>query len=154
MENHNTFACQLRTLRPLRWLCVLFIFLLLAACGHHDQYVQQLNEANQRQKGDSLFTEVNEMKSLVDYFSRHGSANERMLAHYLLGRAYADSGEAPMAIDCYMKAAECADTTQADCNYWQLSRVYSQMANIYYWQDMYREQIKCLEYAEKFVSFV
>jgi len=146
MKNHNYFT----PFSPLRGLCALFIFLLLAACGHHQQYVQQLNEANQRQKGDSLFTEVNEMKSLVDYFSRHGSANERMLAHYLLGRAYADSGEAPMAIDCYMKAAECADTTQADCNYWQLSRVYSQMANIYYWQDMYREQIKCLEYAEKY----
>ena len=132
---------QLRTLLMLCKLCVLFIFLVLAACGHHDKYVQQLNEANQRQKGDSLFTEVNEMKSLVDYFSRHGSANERMLAHYLLGRAYADSGEAPMAIDCYLKAAECADTTQADCDYRQLSRVYSQMANIYYWQDMYKEQI-------------
>ena len=136
---------QLRTLLMLCKLCVLFIFLVLAACGHHDKYVQQLNEANQRQKGDSLFTEVNEMKSLVDYFSRHGSANERMLAHYLLGRAYADSGEAPMAIDCYLKAVECADTTQTDCDYGQLSRIFGQMADFFYSQNLYHSQLKCLD---------
>ena len=30
------------------------------------------------------------MKEVVDYYDRHGSANERMLANYVLGCVYRD----------------------------------------------------------------
>jgi hypothetical protein len=52
----------------------------------------------------------------VDFFDRHGTANDQLLAHYLMGRAYHEQGEAPMALQYYQQAAECADTTAADCD--------------------------------------
>ena len=73
-------------------------------------------------------------KILVSYYDSHGNANERMLAHYLLGCTYRDMGEAPHAIDCYLDATTQADTTAKDCDFNTLSCVYSQMAEIYYKQ--------------------
>ena len=43
-------------------------------------------------KSDSAALEV------ASYYDRHGTPNERMAAHYLLGCAYRDMGEAPMAL--------------------------------------------------------
>ena len=64
----------------------------------------------------------------------------RLLAHYLLGRAYHDHGEAPMALQCYQDALDCADTLSTDCDYPQLARVYGQMAQIFYEQGLYCAQ--------------
>ena len=75
----------------------------------------------------------------VQFFDKHGTPNDRVLAYYLLGRAYYDHGEAPMALQCYQQAIEHSDTTLNDCDYAQLSRVYAQMSEIYYDQGLYRE---------------
>jgi hypothetical protein len=61
---------------------------------------------------------------------------------FLLPLQDVEQGEAPMALECYQKAAECADTTSKDCDYRQLCRVYGQMAEIFYQQGLYREQLK------------
>lgn len=39
-------------------------------------------------------------------------------------------------------AADCADTTAADCDYAQLARVYGQMADIFYYQGLYSPQLE------------
>lgn len=62
------------------------------------------------------FTSDSVMKEVVDYYDHHGSANERMLANYVLGCVYRDMHEAPMALEYYNKATERADTTAADCD--------------------------------------
>lgn len=77
------------------------------------------------------FTSDSVMKEVVDYYGRHGSANERMLANYVLGCVYRDLHEAPMALEYYSKATEQADTTSADCDYGTLYRVYSQMGFLF-----------------------
>ena len=77
------------------------------------------------------FTSDSTMKEVVDYYDRHGSANERMLANYVLGCVYRDMYEVPMALEYYDKAAEQADTTAADCDYGTLYRVYSQMGFLF-----------------------
>ena len=77
------------------------------------------------------FTSDSVMKEVVDYYDHHGSANERMLANYVLGCVYRDLHEAPMALECYNKATEQADTTAADCDYGTLYRVYSQMGFLF-----------------------
>ena len=77
------------------------------------------------------FTSDSVMKKVVDYYDNHGSANERMLANYVLGCVYRDMHEAPMALEYYNKATEQADTTAADCDYGTLYRVYSQMGFLF-----------------------
>lgn len=77
------------------------------------------------------FTSDSVMKEVVDYYDHHGSANERMLANYVLGCVYRDMHEAPMALEYYNKATEQADTTSADCDYGTLYRVYSQMGFLF-----------------------
>ena len=77
------------------------------------------------------FTSDSKMKEVVDYYDRHGSANERMLANYVLGCVYRDMHEVPLALEYYNKAAEQADTTAADCDYGTLYRVYSQMGFLF-----------------------
>ena len=71
-------------------------------------------------------------KELVSYYDTWGNSNERMMAHYLLGCVYRDKGDSPRAIDAYQKAASQADTTANDCDYYTLSYIYGQMADIYY----------------------
>ena len=126
--------------------------LLLCCCTTERQRTamrQGLDSLNRRNRADQPFT-VHEADSFVRFFDRHGTPNDRLLAHYLLGRAYYEHGEAPMALQCYHDALDCADTTAADCDYAQLSRVYAQMAELFYYQGLYRQQ---LEYDKKSVKF-
>lgn len=97
---------------------------------------------NAQNKCDTIFRSDSIQRILVDYYEHHGSANDRMLAHYLLGRAYYDMGEMPMALECFLKAAECADTTQSDCNYALLSRTYGQASAVFFQQNLLEEDLK------------
>ena len=101
-------------------------------------------------KADIPFTSDSLMLDVVDYYDSHGTANDRMLAYYLLGRIYADTGEAPQAIGCYQSAIDAADTASVECDYWRLAVVYGQMANLLYHQNLYRDDIKCLNYAARY----
>ena len=101
-------------------------------------------------KADSLFTTDSVMLMVADYYDRHGSANERMQAHYTLGCAYRDMGDAPRAVACYQEAAHCADTLNQDCDYPTLMRVHSQMAHLYKLQSLYDEAIQEMTIAEKY----
>ena len=93
---------------------------------------------------------VADVKPYVEFFDDHGTPNDRLLAHYLLGLAYYDHGEAPMALQCYQEALDCADTTATDCDYAQLSRVYAQMANVFYYQALYRKQLEYIDNSVKY----
>ena len=77
------------------------------------------------------FTTDSVLKQVVRYYDRHGSNDEQLKAHYLLGCAYRDMGEAPAAINAWQEAVDCADTLRTDCDYNTLYRVYGQMAEIY-----------------------
>ena len=57
------------------------------------------------------------MHLVADFYDAHGTPNEQVRAHYLLGCVYRDLGEAPQALDCYHTALDRADTTSTDCNY-------------------------------------
>lgn len=96
------------------------------------------------------FTSDSIMKEVVDYYDRHGSANERMLANYVLGCVYRDLHEAPLALEYYNKATEQADTTAADCDYGTLSRVYSQMGFLFSKQYLPYQELNAFDKAEKY----
>ena len=123
-----------------------FIFLwilLLIGCTTERQRTamrQGLDSLNQRNRTDQPFT-TKDVEPYVRFFDSHGTANDRLLAHYLLGRAYYEHGEAPMALECYHDAINCADTTANDCDFAQMSRAYGQMAKIHCDQGLYRQQL-------------
>ena len=96
---------------------------------------------------DTVFQEV------VDYYDRHGNANQQMKTYYLMGCIYRDRHEAPMALQWYLDAVEKADTLADDCDYLTLMKVYGQMADIYHSQLMPMEEIESYkqfsQYAKK-----
>ena len=85
---------------------------------------------------DSILQEV------AEYYDRHGNSNEQVRAHYLLGCAYRDLGEAPHALDCYHTAISRADTLSPDCNFRLLMSVYGQMAEIFHKQNLPQDEIE------------
>lgn len=97
---------------------------------------------NAQNKCDTVFRSDSIQRLLVDYYESHGTANERMLAHYLLGRAYQDIHDYPNALNNYQKAANHADTADIECDYALLSRVYGQMSDVFYHQNLIEEDLK------------
>ena len=95
-------------------------------------YAQAQNKAYVNYTTDSTALE------LVDYYERHGNANQKMLAYYILGCEYRDLGSAPKALEAYRDAIERADTTDSECDFRQLMLIHSQMANVY--STMYASQ--------------
>ncbi|MBQ5664086.1 MAG: hypothetical protein IIV19_06635 [Bacteroidaceae bacterium] len=87
---------------------------------------------------------------LVDYYTAHGTPNERMLAHYIKGCAYRDMGDQPASLRCYNDAVAAADTSRADCNYEQLSIIYGQIADIFDRRAMPDNALQAYEYAERY----
>ena len=122
---------------------ILWILLLIGCTTERQRTAmrQGLDSINVRNRTDRPFT-VRDVEPYVRFFDDHGTPNDRLLAHYLLGRAYYEHGEAPMALQCYHDAIDCADTTAADCDFAQLSRVYAQMAEIFHWQGLYTQQLQ------------
>ena len=108
---------------------------------------QELLRARAMNKEYVLFTTDSVMREVADYYDRHGTPNERMEAHYLLGCTYRDMGEAPRAIDCYLDAAACADTTAKDCDFWMMASVYGQMAYLYHQQLLFTYEIEARQQA-------
>ncbi len=105
----------------------------------------RLHRMNALNKLDTLFHSTVEAQQLADYFDSHGTANEQMLAHYLLGRTYYDIGESPMALQCFQEAVSKADTVASDCDYRQLSRIYGQMGNLFWQQNLYQRALECTD---------
>ena len=119
------------------------IFILLSsalltffACTGEDsrQMHEALMQAKAQNENYKPFTTDSTMLRVVDYYDSHGTANEQMLAHYLLGCVYRDLGDAPRALECYYDAVSKADTTDADCDFQRLSRIYGQMADLFHAQ--------------------
>ena len=137
----------------MKHLLTIFVLLLALTCctteAERNSMRAGLDSINVRNRNNQPFT-VSEVQPYVDSFDKHGTPNDRLLAHYLLGLAYYDHGEAPMALQCYQDAADFADTTAADCDYAQLARVYGQMAQVFYSQGLYRQQ---LDYEQQSVKF-
>ena len=117
---------------------------LLMGCttaGERARMRAGLDSINVLNRTDQPFT-MADVQPYVDYFDDHGTSNDQVLAHYLLGRAYYKHGEAPIALQCYHEAIDCADTTAQDCDYAQLARVFGQMAELFYYQGLYRQQLE------------
>lgn len=97
-----------------------------------NRYRYQLLLAKAMNKTYRPITTDSVMREVADYYDDHGSANDRMEAHYLLGCAYRDMGDLPQALLQYEEAISEADTTSEDCDFKTLGRIYGQAAEAYY----------------------
>ena len=93
------------------------------------------------------------LKDIADYFDKHGDSNERMLAYYILGCAYFDGKDAPMALQYFHEAAAKADTTDSSCDFLTLHRIHAWSAEIFRSQfafsDAFHENSLAFKYAMK-----
>jgi hypothetical protein len=131
--------------------------LILDSLGLHEKEFSRhfrmqylLHRMNAENKTNVKFTSDSIAKELAEYFNSHGTSNDRMLAYYLLGRAYSDMGEAPHAIGSYQDAIDAADTTSADCDFYTLGCVYSQMATVYHRQLLLVNEIEARKKASHY----
>lgn len=88
-------------------------------------YAQAQNKAYVNFTTDSIALE------LVDYYERHGNANEQMMANYMAGCAYRDLEDALSALKYLNLAVDAVDESDDDCDLHTLMRVYSQMGGLY-----------------------
>jgi len=125
---------------------LVLVLSLSGGCTDHDAMQERLAYVSACNRADTVFSArwVPTVDSLVDYFDRHGSPNDRMMAHYLQGRVHHDMGEAPQAVDCYQEAVSCADTLAQDCDYHTLAAVYGQMSILFHEQFLPDDEIVAL----------
>ena len=119
----------------------IFCVLMFASCsgGDHERQLERFEEMNRT----DVPLCVDSVQPLVRHYDHWWhSRNHRMRAYYMLGCAYRDQGEAPAAIHYYNIATEQADTTNKNCDYATLFRVYGQMAMIYGQQNMPQEELE------------
>ena len=123
---------------------------MVSCAGDGAQMRQQLEALEQQNRSGEQMVNDSLAESLVSYFDKHGDANERMRAKYILGRTYYCLGELPRALETYYEAADCADTTASDCNFKVLSRIHAQSAIIFNLQVQPRSQLVELRLAEQY----
>ena len=108
-------------------------------------YAEAANKAFAQLPSDSV------MRCVADHYDRHGTPNEQMCAHYLLGCTYRDLNNRSKAQEEYFRAIYSVDTLSADCNYMLLSRVYGQLGELYVFDTAPRMTLEifrqCGEYA-------
>ena len=91
----------------------------------------ELVYAQAQNKAFVNFTTDSIVLSLVDYYGRHGNANEQMMANYMAGCAYRDLEDALSALKYLNLAVDAVDESDEDCDLSTLMRVYSQMGGLY-----------------------
>ena len=132
---------------------ILWGLLTIAACdsdGRRAAMLAVLDEADSLNRNYIPITSDSLLKEAVSYFDRHGTPNERLRAHYLLGCAYRDMGEAPRAIEIWQDGITCADTTAADCDYSVLARVYGHLAFTYHQQLLFSYELEAHRQASRY----
>ena len=156
-EHHSRATALLCRADSLTASCPDSAFRLLESCKSEiaswpesQQMRFHLLHAKAQNKAYVPFTSDTMMNAAVDYYDRNGTVNERMEAHYLLGCVYRDLSDAPKALSAYHDALECADTTADDCNYNILSRVYAQMSDLFYYQNLFENQLASLDRASHY----
>ena len=133
-------------------LCLCALWLMVSCTGNGAQMRQQLEALEQQNRSGEQMLNDSLAESLVSYFDKHGDANERMRAKYILGRTYYCLGELPRALETYYEAADCADTTAADCDFAKLSRIHAQSADVFHKQVQPRSELNELRFAEYYAK--
>lgn len=90
-----------------------------------------------------LHTSDSTMKAVAKYYEDHGTDNDRLEAYYYMGSVYRDMHDSPKSLTWYRKAIDAVDERAEGTNFKVLSRVYSQLAQLYMRQLNYPDAIEC-----------
>lgn len=141
-----------RFLYDLLCLCALWLMTGCISTNDDARMRQQLETLEQQDRNSLRIMNDSLAESLAAFFDRHGSANERLRAKYILGRTYYCLGELPRALEVYNEAADCADTTQADCDFRVFARIHAGSARVFHKQLQLRSELKELRLAEYYAK--
>lgn len=103
----------------------------MSGCGEGRRMRAMLDDACRRNSSLKELPTEDTLRTLVEYFDSHGSANEQMMSLYVMGCMHMDKGDAPAALKYFHDAVNAADTTDRDCDIKTLSRIYGQMGDIF-----------------------
>ena len=102
--------------------------------------VKARDKAYIRHTSDSL------IRSVLRYYERQDDKKHLPETYYYAGRVYSDLGDAPQALNYFIRASETADGKDYDL----LSRIYSQIGTLYLYQAVYDKALpvfrKCYQY--------
>ena len=134
--------------------CAIYLLLLaLSGCTSESRRAEMtavLDRAQQQNLAYDSITHVDSIAQAASFFDRHGTPNEQLRAHYLLGCAYRDMGEAPAALQSFQDAVDRADTLSSDCDYRRLMTVYGQMTDLFHAQNLPTDEIISCTQANRF----
>ena len=85
------------------------------------------------QTSDSLVTRI------VAYYDRHGDADKRLEAYYMLGRVYRTLGDAPRSLRAFQTALEIGE---GSARWPLLGRIHEQMNYLFAYQELYPEAMR------------
>lgn len=105
-----------------------------ATYPHRNRMRYLLLRAEAMNKAYLPLDSITYMDEVLDYYLSHGNRDERMRACYLMGSVWRDRGNSPLALHYLRDAIGEADTTETDCDYAQVSRIYAQMALLFHKQ--------------------
>ena len=139
------------------------IFLLLNLClacvpSHPDISKEEaraiMNDVSRRNLAYEPLTEHDDtmMRQVVAYYKKHGTSNEQMEAYYLLGSIYRDVHEAPKAMETFLNGINAADTTNRDCRYDILARLYAQKSNLLHKQSLHKQSTEAIRMVYKYAT--
>ena len=119
-----------------RLLHIVLVLLLFTSCGYRSQEMSEaLARAEEMNRNYQSMDTLKGMEQVADYYRPLlGRSQRYMRALYMLGCVYRDRGDAPMALHYYQEAVSQADTTDADCDFHTLCRIYGQMSVLYHRQ--------------------
>lgn len=102
--------------------------------------VKARDKAYIRHTSDSL------IRNVLRYYERQDDKKHLPETYYYAGRVYSDLGDAPQALNYFIRASETADGKDYDL----LSRIYSQIGTLYLYQAVYDKALpvfrKCYQY--------
>ena len=127
---------------------LLLLLALLTAChdGERREMLALLDEADSLNRAYAPLPSDSLLRRAADFFDRHGTHNDQVRAHYLLGCAHRDQGQAPEALQCYQDAIDRADTLTTDSlSLHQIMAVYGQMADLYFRQNLPTDELSAME---------
>lgn len=105
-----------------------------ATYPHRNRMRYLLLQAEAMNKAYFPLDSITYMDEVLDYYLSHGNRDERMRACYLMGSVWRDRRNSLLALQYYRDAVGEADTTETDCDYAQVSRIYAQMALLFHKQ--------------------